>query len=295
VLPNWFVRYSSVQEQSVSLGGTNVSAGQNVSVNAATAPNGTFRFSKFAAPASGGSHLIHNGSTGSFSNLLVQDCEFWNGTNNFSGGTNSSTAVLKNNLFWRSSLYASNTLAQVSLSLSNNLLWGCSAVTLAQPSGTVWYAFNNAFDGCTISSSSRLTNGYNGYINCNKQLTPTNANNVVLTSFDYAMGSLGDFYQSSTNFVNQGSTTADLTGLYHYTTQTNQVKETNSIVDIGYHYVAVDANGNPLDKDGDGIPDYLEDANGNGLVDGGENSWTNYNSANGLTSANGLQVFTPLK
>jgi len=55
--------------------------------------------------------------------------------------------------------------------------------------------------------------------------------------------------------------------------QNSQVPETNSIVDIGYHYVATDAYGNPLDTNGDGIPDYLEDANGNGLIDSGEIGW----------------------
>ena len=44
-------------------------------------------------------------------------------------------------------------------------------------------------------------------------------------------------------------------------------------MDIGYHYVATDAYGNPLDSNGDGIPDYLEDVNGNGLVDSGEIGW----------------------
>jgi len=44
-------------------------------------------------------------------------------------------------------------------------------------------------------------------------------------------------------------------------------------VDIGYHYVAVDTNGIPFDTNGDGIPDYLEDINGNGLVDSGEIGW----------------------
>jgi hypothetical protein len=42
------------------------------------------------------------------------------------------------------------------------------------------------------------------------------------------------------------------------------MKETNSIVDIGYHYVAVDTNGNPIDSNGNGIPDYIEDACGCG-------------------------------
>jgi hypothetical protein len=52
-----------------------------------------------------------------------------------------------------------------------------------------------------------------------------------------------------------------------------EIKETNSTVSIGFHYVATDASGNPLDSNGDGIPDYLSDANGNGVVDSGEIGW----------------------
>ena len=60
--------------------------------------------------------------------------------------------------------------------------------------------------------------------------------------------------------------TADQVGLYHFTTQTNQVLEGTSVVDIGYHYVATDLHGNPLDSNGDGIPDSIsEDPLGNGL------------------------------
>jgi hypothetical protein len=35
----------------------------------------------------------------------------------------------------------------------------------------------------------------------------------------------------------------------------------------------LDAYGNPLDSDGDGIPDYIEDSNGNGTVNSGETDW----------------------
>ena len=70
---------------------------------------------------------------------------------------------------------------------------------------------------------------------------------------------------------------------------------TNSTVDIGFHYVAVDGNGLPWDVDGDGIPDVLEDADGDGLFDndGSESDWTT--STNGTTGSPGLLLFTPLE
>lgn len=123
------------------------------------------------------------------------------------------------------------------------------------------------------------TNGYNAYINCTNRLQPTNAFDIVTNTLAYQTGPLGNFYQPSNSpLINTGSITADLVGLYHYTVMTNmlgdwEIKETNSVVDIGYHYVAVDNNGNPIDTDSDGIPDYLEDANGNGLVDSAETDW----------------------
>jgi hypothetical protein len=50
--------------------------------------------------------------------------------------------------------------------------------------------------------------------------------------------------------------------------------EGDSVVDIGYHYVACGANGLPLVSNTNGLPDYVADANGNGLVDTGEIPWT---------------------
>ena len=99
---------------------------------------------------------------------------------------------------------------------------------------------------------------------------------VLTNGFTYQTWSLGlgNYYQPTNSaFTNAGSRTADLAGLYHYCTTTNQVKETNSVVDIGLHYVALDAYGNPQDFDGDGIYDFLEDLNGNGSVDSGETDW----------------------
>ena len=95
--------------------------------------------------------------------------------------------------------------------------------------------------------------------------------------------------------VNNGSRAASLAGLYQHATQVAQAKELGSTVDIGVHHVALESGGNPNDADGDGLPDYFEDANGNGSVDTGETNWQSYNSPNGLTGRPGLQVFTPLK
>ena len=212
--------------------------------------------------------------------------------NNSDGGT----VTLMNNLFYYSAIANFATNLQSTLALSNNLVFG-TTVNLPQPSDTVWYAFNNDFDTCAITNST-LTNGYNAYLNCDGRLEPTNAFDIVSTnSLAWQTGPLGDFYQPTNSpLIQMGSTTADQVGLYHYTVTTNQVVEGTNTVSIGYHYVAVDANGNPLDTDGDGIPDYMEDANGNGVYDTGDiSNWQTFDSANGLTSANGLLVFTPLK
>ena len=262
VTPNWFVRYSSVQEQPLALGGTNVSAGQTVSASGGA--SALFQFSKFTCPAGGGSQLL-DATTLTYSNLVVQDCEFWGGQNTFTGSTNTS-ATLVNNLFYRSAITATATNLYSTLAFSNNLVFG-STVTLHQPTNTVWYAYNNDFDSVTITNST-LTNGYNAYLHDSGYLSPTNATEIFSTNnLAYQTGLLGAFYQPTNSpLINKGSSTADQLGLYHFTTQTNQVKETNSMVDIGYHYVATDAYGNPLETYWIGIPDYLADTNGNGAL-----------------------------
>ena len=94
------------------------------------------------------------------------------------------------------------------------------------------------------------------------------------SSLAYQTGPLGNFYQPTNSpLVDIGSTNANLVGLSYYTTSTNEMIESSSLVDIGYHYVATDFPGNPIDTNGDGIPDYLQDANGNGLDDSGETPW----------------------
>lgn len=91
---------------------------------------------------------------------------------------------------------------------------------------------------------------------------------------NWQTGPAGNFYLPSGSLLTDaGSRTAPDAGLYHFTTKTDQTKEAGTLVDIGYHYVALDADGDPVDSNGDGIPDYVADANGNGVVDPGEIPW----------------------
>ncbi len=269
VNPNWFVRYSAVQEQPISIKGS-PGGGIDVMPSYSSAmPSGQFRFTKFACPANGGVHL-YDFVGSSYSNLVVQDSEFWSGTNTL-GGTNGAVITFKNNLFARSIINASGNGV---LFFSNNLAWGVPAVSLNRTGTNAWYVFNNSFDSCSLTTTN-LTNGNNAFLNCSGRIYPTNANDVVSAAkLSYQAGPLGIFYQPAGSvLINAGNTNADKIGFYHYTTQTNQVKESNSIIDIGYHYLAAGANGLPLDSNGDGVPDYLQDANGNGIVDNGEINW----------------------
>ena len=132
---------------------------------------------------------------------------------------------------------------------------------------------DNFFDRVAASQHVTPTHDYNGYItNSTAQwLTNRGTHNVFTNAFSYETRGLGRCYQPTNSpFLSVGSTNANFFGLYHYTVVTNNVKETNSMVDIGFHYVATNANGSPLDEDSDGTPDYLEDLNGNGTVDSGE-------------------------
>jgi hypothetical protein len=270
LVPNRFVRYQSVQEQSSVLGGTNLSSALSVNpVHSGTnGPTAAFQFTQFTCPAGGGGHLYDSGAT-NYSNLLAQNCEFWGGQNYLAGSTNT-TITLKNNLFFRSSINAASTNLASKLYFTNNMVFGGS-VTISNAS---WNAFYNDFDSCTITNST-LVSGYNAYLNCSGRLQPTNVNDVVQAgTLSYKSGSLGNFYQpAGSPLVDKGDVYAGQVGLYHFTTQTNQIKEGSSQVDIGYHYVAVGTNGCPIDTNGDGISDYLEDANGNGSVDNGEYNW----------------------
>lgn len=233
--------------------------------------------------------------------IKATDCEFLSGGLGGYDSLNSFT----NCLFRRPSIWLLTTETFPTMIMRNCTVRGGAVVFQHWEEGPEYFhtSFRETiFDGTILSTGYPDDPGcvdydYNAFLTGNDRLDPQGANDVVVNSFNWQTGWLGNYYlPTNSPLINTGSITANLAGLYHYTTQTNQVKETNSVVDIGYHYVAVNpSSGLPYDYDGDGIADYLEDANGNGIATDDSTAWDVYNSANGLVNGSGLQVFTPLR
>jgi len=287
---NRIINFNTVQEQSTNW--TKPASGIILANWTNTSPTAVINceFTDFSILANDTAH-IYAASNGNTAPINLQHCQLHGGSLTSFGPTVNLTNCLLERV--TSQLWSFDGNAPF---VGNNLFWQGTNNLIVGSSATVR---NNMFDKTLINdhSSSGYTGGYNGYITNFNHLTLV-SNDKVLTSSSYQTGALGSYYLPTTSsLINNGSTTADALGLYHFTTTTNQAKETTSTVDIGYHYVAVDGSGNPLDADGDGIPDYLEDSNGNGIYNMGTDlsDWQTYNSTNNLGTAPGLVVFTPLK
>jgi hypothetical protein len=297
--PNWFAAYNTVQEQGTNNGWLPPPSGLLLSEFQGFSPGSVIkcRFTDWSVPSL--DEPGFNATTNS-GPLTFQDCEFHGGKLI----TLHPTINLTNCLLER--VYANLSSADGNSPYIRNSLFSGGIFNFA-PNVTNSLVKDNLFDQTFIPTNTAIyttyNGGYNAYGTNTGRLLPLFASDLILTSsLAYQIGPLGNYYYPTngvsgglTNLFNTGSTWATNVGLYHYTTTANQVVEGSTMLDIGFHYVAVDGNGNPLDTDGDGIPDYLEDANGDGNPTNDPTSWLIYNSPNGLTGNNGLQVFTPLK
>jgi hypothetical protein len=302
--PCWIVATRAVQEGNGNwtdygyLGGIIINGS-----GSGIAPQLNNDFTKWSTLAADGNDFRDNWAYGV---VGMANCEF------YSGGMNSywGPGYFTNCLFFRFGISFWDQIDAASFTFQNCTFYNGNFAMYRDGSQdpSFWEVENCAFDGTAILTQNDNFNGntnytlfnYNAYdygntnwqgydfgvgIPCTNTLEVVGANSVIVTNgYNWQSSWLGDFYlPTNSPLINVGSTNANLLGLYHFTTQTNQVPETNSVVDIGYHYVATDTNGIPLDSNGDGIPDYLEDANGNGLVDSGEIGWN-------ITGDLGLQV-----
>ena len=271
-------RYSSVQEGGDGLwtdqGWLAGIAGQSLSggysMDPTNAPQAIANFTDFAALAHSPNHFRE---LNALLKVTANNCEFWSSS---LGG------------YWEYYYFTNNLFDRVYLGIvgGNDALMTLRNCTMRGGSVSLYWGEtwpirieNCSFDGTDLSGIEDSSGGDTNILYCDHNAIVTNlttlpatgGHDVVVTTFNWQSSWFGDYYlPTNSPLINVGSTTADQVGLYHFTTQTTQVPETNSIVDIGYHYVATDAYGYPLDTNGDGIPDYLEDANGNGLFDAGD-------------------------
>lgn len=235
--------------------------------------------------------------------FLLNNCQLYGGLLTLNqSGSSGSLFCFTNNLFDHMKLTLGNSSDVFTARLYNNTFYGSTNVFLPASENN-WIICDNYFHEVSNSQNSSLNNqhDYNGYYAENTiRLTPHASHDQVVTnSVVFESGALGDFYyESGIPLINNGSRTAASAGLYHYTTQCNNVKEAGTQVDIGFHYIAVDENMLPCDFDGDGYPDYIEDTAGIGLLnsrsgDSGERNWQKSNIR--LSEDSSLLIYTPLK
>ena len=270
-------RYNVVQEQPINWGSaayepTILTGPAHDTLGGDAPPAATLRFVEFSGLGGYGNHLYTGNGWFMFKQLSLQDCAMWGGKAQFSG-TTAATIGLTNNLFART---ANKYYAWPQLSAYNNLFWGGSNRFDRYSGGGTWTFRDNAFHDTGLTNvNASVVNDHNGYLGVGQcQIGGSTSSNVAVSTFTYTTSHLGGFYHVSTNLVNAGSRSASAAGLYHHTVRADQTKETNSIVDIGFHYVAADED-EPLDTDDDGVADYSEDLNGNGVRDPGETDYQN--------------------
>ena len=287
---NRYVRYTTVQEQPVIVG-TNSSTRALFDLPGpyTTPPVVRMRFTDIAQVADETQRRRVFYAVGVPGSLSLTDCQLGAGFVAAYPTTNTVTITVAftNTVVERTWLSFTEGTGGVGyplhLSLYNNLIrFGHLGLAYVNTNGT-WAIHDNLFDYVEegVTQDDPINFPIPASHNAAWGANSIGTFKIYLTSCNYQAGPLGSYYyptnggtNSLTSLIDAGSRNATNAGLYHFTVTTNQVKEATTQVDVGCHYVAVDATtGLPLDYDGDGIPDYLEDRNGNGTPDSGETDW----------------------
>lgn len=268
---NQFTVYTSVQEQSMAWGGNVSSTYLFNSWSSGT----QFRFTDISLAGSAGF------SPSASANLSVMDCLLHATKLSYSSG-NYGTLRFTNNIFDRCYVQFLSCGGSYYGEFYNNLFLSSANFGIGHacsPFAANFTLRNNLFvnSSYTYGAGSPPVAANNGFFN-----TPNQGTSPVSISapLDFDDGPLGPYYYPTTGehlsrLINAGTGTAVQAGLYHHTVVDSPGSKDSAAVDIGFHYMATDANDNVLDSDGDGVPDYVEDKNANGNNDSGETSFAN--------------------
>lgn len=310
---NRLARWHNVQEQSVAEG---TSGGMTrISAHHIPRPMLSLRFTELSALGGTATPFLDNGFDKSFASMTLEFCQARNvGCNLWPSDTSTETVTLRNNLFERSPLSVNHSSSSVNTPLTldayNNLFWRGSLQS-TYDSGTVnntWYVRDNLFDGTTQTlngtSTASVSRSNNGFTSGTSNTYNGSGDRTGLVTDYQSNGNWGYRYYPATGsapslatLIDVGSQTRTAAGLFHFTVKTsNNSKEgadASTTVDIGFHYVGLNGSGLPNDTDGDGLPDYVEDRNGDSIANASETNWQT--SPNGTTGIPGLLVFTRLE
>ncbi len=271
--PNRLVRFRTAQENPIAQ-----SSPQCYSIRFAGASSPTpevkAQFTEFyLLPSSSISGHIFSTFYGSMK-VTLRDCQFKGGRLPLQN-QDDFTYQCNNGLFER--VYA--IIQGKTVNHYNNLHFG-GTLKFYVGTGTACTAKDNLFDKTSLfnGNAGALDFGWNGYVTNYNRLLPEGPANVTLTGSPlYQSTVLGSYYlPSGSPLINLGSRTGGSAGLYQHTTQTSAAsKEGASQVDIGFHYTGLNAQNQPIDTDADGLPDYFEDRNGDGVGTNDTYNWQN--------------------
>lgn len=288
--PTFWVRLNTVQEQDKTAGyghgGIENWSGPDIPV-----VMGHFLMCSAMAGESFNSYFCDD--YGSIQSVM-NDSEFWGGNL----GTYGDYMYYTNCLMWETYLGLWNGNSQSARTIQN-CTFICGVVDIGRSSSgpTPVIIRDSSFDGTSINTDDAFATNtnlsdydFNAYTNSSDPFSVGGTNDKQMPGgFDWQSSWFGNFYlPTNSALIQAGDIPASQLGLYHFTTQTNQIVDGANIVTIGYHYVATDQFGNPLDTNGDGTPDYLKDSNGDGVFDAGDAAdWL-------LDSSEGNMQFGPL-
>jgi hypothetical protein len=261
--PDYWVRLNTVQEQDYTAGFGQAGIESQTSTGIPIVSGNFLRCSAMA-----GEQRSYFSDDFGYIHVIMVNSEFWGGSLDGYGDILYYTNCLMQRVDME--LWNGNTTGN--LTIRNSTFFGGTFSMQRTVGGALPISVRDSAFDCTniVTGDSYGTNpsysdyDYNAYTNRTDPFSIGGAHDVVVTNgFMWQPSWFGNYYQPTNSLlIDRGETNASLLGLYYFTTQTNQMPETNSIVDIGYHYMSLDLNGKPLDNDDDGVPDW-EDADPN--------------------------------